>query len=97
MTSSTGSTASAIRCSSHRLTISAPLAGTKPRALFAGVVEASEALTRLQAAQERVAAAHRAGAGRARKFVPHVTLARLRGNGAEDVARFMAGRRASSL
>src|SRR5690606_20543291 len=62
--------------------------GDKPRALFAGV-EPSEALTRLQAAQERVL--QRAGLPpEGRKFVPHVTLARLRGTSAEELARFIA-------
>jgi RNA 2',3'-cyclic 3'-phosphodiesterase len=62
--------------------------GDKPRALFAAV-EPSEALSRLQAAQERVL--QRAGlAPEGRKFVPHVTLARLRGTTAEELARFIA-------
>jgi 2'-5' RNA ligase len=62
--------------------------GDKPRALYAGV-EASTALLRLQAAQERVL--QRLGlVPEGRKFVPHVTLARLRGASAEDLARFMA-------
>ncbi|MDF2798012.1 MAG: thpR, partial [Devosia sp.] len=47
------------------------------------------ALTRLQAAQERVL--QRAGLpAEGRKFVPHITLARLRGSAPEDVARFIA-------
>ena len=51
--------------------------GDKPRALYAGV-ENNEALQRLQAAHERVL--RRAGlVPDARKFVPHVSLARLRG------------------
>ena len=71
-----------------RLTHLGTFGGDKPRALDAGV-EPSEALTRLQAAQERVL--QMAGlAPEGRKFVPHVTLARLRGGGAGDVARFMA-------
>jgi RNA 2',3'-cyclic 3'-phosphodiesterase len=62
--------------------------GDKPRALFASV-EPSEQLTRLQAAQERVL--QRAGlAPEGRKFVPHVTLARLRGTAPGEVARFIA-------
>lgn len=73
---------------SIRLTHLGSFGGDKPRALFAGV-EPSEQLTRLQAAQERVL--QRAGLPpEGRKFVPHVTLARLRGTGALDVARFMA-------
>ncbi|MFC3704123.1 RNA 2',3'-cyclic phosphodiesterase [Devosia honganensis] len=62
--------------------------GDKPRSLFAGV-EPSVALTRLQAAHERVL--QQIGlAPEGRKFVPHVTLARLRGTAPEDVARFIA-------
>ncbi len=61
--------------------------GDKPRALYAGV-ENSEALQRLQAAQERVL--RRAGLEpEARKFVPHVSLARLRGAFAPEVAAFI--------
>lgn len=71
-----------------RLTHLGSFGGDKPRALYAGV-EPSEALNRLQAAQERVL--QRAGLPpEGRKFVPHVSLARLRGTSAEDVARFMA-------
>jgi RNA 2',3'-cyclic 3'-phosphodiesterase len=62
--------------------------GDKPRALFAGV-ENNPAMQRLQAAQERVL--QRLGLEpESRKFTPHVTLARLRGTSAEDIARFMA-------
>jgi len=58
--------------------------GDRPRALYAGV-ENNEALQRLQAAQERVL--RRAGLEpEARKFVPHVSLARLRGTSAIEVA-----------
>ncbi len=71
-----------------RLTHLGTFGGDKPRALFAGV-EPSEELSRLQAAHERVL--QRAGLPpEGRKFVPHVTLARLRGVSAEDVARFIA-------
>ncbi|MBJ3786552.1 RNA 2',3'-cyclic phosphodiesterase [Devosia sediminis] len=71
-----------------RLTHLGSFGGDKPRALYAGV-EPSEALTRLQAAQERML--QKAGlAPEGRKFVPHVSLARLRGTSAEDLARFMA-------
>ena len=62
--------------------------GDKPRALFAGV-ENNAALQRLQAAQERVLQLLGLEP-EGRKFVPHVTLARLRGTSAEDLARFMA-------
>ena len=73
---------------SIRLTHLGTFGGDKPRALFAGV-EPSEALSRLQAAHERVL--QKAGlAPEGRKFVPHVTLARLRGTSAEEVARFIA-------
>ena len=62
--------------------------GDKPRALYAGV-DNNAALQRLQAAQERVL--QRLGlAPEGRKFVPHVTLARLRGGSGADLARFMA-------
>ncbi|HTN63338.1 MAG TPA: RNA 2',3'-cyclic phosphodiesterase [Devosia sp.] len=62
--------------------------GHNPRALYAGV-EVNETLVRLQAAQERVL--QRAGLPpEGRKFVPHVSLARLRGSSAEAVAWFLA-------
>jgi RNA 2',3'-cyclic 3'-phosphodiesterase len=62
--------------------------GDKPRALFVGV-DNNPAMQRLQAAQERVL--QRLGLEpESRKFTPHVTLARLRGTSAEDIARFMA-------
>lgn len=62
--------------------------GDKPRALYAGV-ESNAALAHLQASQERVL--QRLGlAAEGRKFVPHVSLARLRGCSAGELARFMA-------
>jgi RNA 2',3'-cyclic 3'-phosphodiesterase len=62
--------------------------GNKPRTLYAGI-EVTEPLSRLQAAQER--ALQRIGLPPdSRKFTPHVTLARLRGTSAADMARFMA-------
>ncbi|RDE09646.1 RNA 2',3'-cyclic phosphodiesterase [Pelagibacterium lacus] len=62
--------------------------GNKPRALYAGL-EPNEALNRLQAGQERLL--QRAGlVPEGRKFVPHVTLARLRDSGPDDVARHIA-------
>lgn len=62
--------------------------GDKPRSLYAGI-EGNETLVRLQAAQERML--QRAGlAPEGRKFVPHVTLARLRGASSYDVAHFIA-------
>lgn len=71
-----------------RLTHLGSFGGDKPRALYAGV-EPSETLTRLQAAQERML--QKTGlAPEGRKFVPHVTLARLRGTSAGELARFMA-------
>ena len=71
-----------------RLSALGAFGGDKPRALFAGV-ENNAALQRLQAAQERVL--QRLGLEpEGRKFVPHVTLARLRGTFPEDLARFMA-------
>lgn len=61
--------------------------GDKPRALYAGV-ENNEALQRLQSSHERVL--RRAGLDpEARKFVPHVSLARLRGTPAIEVADFI--------
>ena len=61
--------------------------GDNPRALYAGV-ENNEALQRLQAAQERVL--RRAGLEpEGRKFVPHVSLARLRGSSAIELAEFI--------
>ncbi len=71
-----------------RLTHLGTFGGDKPRALYAGV-EPSAELARLQAAHERMV--QKAGiAPEGRKFVPHVTLARLRGAPAADVARFLA-------
>ena len=61
--------------------------GDMPRALYAGV-ESNEALHRLQAAHERVL--RRVGLDpEGRKFVPHVSLARLRGTPAIEVAEFI--------
>jgi RNA 2',3'-cyclic 3'-phosphodiesterase len=62
--------------------------GDKPRALYAGV-EINSTLVRLQAAQERVL--QMLGLPpEGRKFTPHVSLARLRGTSAEEIARFIA-------
>ena len=62
--------------------------GDKPRALYAGV-EDNATLRRLQAAQERVL--QMLGLPpEGRKFTPHVSLARLRGTSAEEIARFIA-------
>lgn len=64
--------------------------GNKPRALYAGTAP-SDTLNRLQAAHER--ALQRIGLEpEGRKFTPHVTLARLRGTGPEELARFIAER-----
>ena len=61
--------------------------GDKPRALYAGI-ENNEALQRLQATHERIL--RRVGlAPDARKFVPHISLARLRGSSALEVAEFI--------
>ncbi len=71
-----------------RLTALGVFGGDRPRALFAAI-EPDDGLMRLQAAQERVL--QRAGlAPEARRYVPHVTLARLRGTTAIDVARHIA-------
>ncbi|WEK04235.1 MAG: RNA 2',3'-cyclic phosphodiesterase [Candidatus Devosia phytovorans] len=73
---------------SVRLTHLGSFGGDKPRALFAGV-EPSEQLNRLQSAHERVL--QRAGLPpEGRKFVPHVSLARLRNTGAFELAQFLA-------
>ncbi len=62
--------------------------GNKPRALYAGVAP-SPALSRLQAAHER--ALQRVGLPpEGRKFVPHVTLARLRDTPPGDLASHIA-------
>ncbi|WP_108396710.1 RNA 2',3'-cyclic phosphodiesterase [Devosia submarina] len=71
-----------------RLTHLGAFGGDKPRALYAGV-EPNEHLLRLQSAQERVL--QRLGLpAEGRKFVPHVTLARLRAGNPVEVARFIA-------
>ena len=71
-----------------KLTHLGAFGGDKPRALYAGV-EVNEALMRLRAAQERVL--QRIGLEpESRRFTPHVTLARLRGSFAEDLARYFA-------
>jgi 2'-5' RNA ligase len=62
--------------------------GDKPRTLYAGV-DNNPAMQRLHAAQERIL--QRLGLEPdSRKFTPHVTLARLRGASAEDIARHLA-------
>lgn len=62
--------------------------GNKPRALYVGV-EMNEQLSRLHAAQDR--AFQQIGLQPdGRKFTPHITLARLRGTSANNMARFMA-------
>jgi 2'-5' RNA ligase len=61
--------------------------GDKPR-ILAARVKPSPALSELQAEQERLL--RRVGlAPEARKYTPHVTLARLRGTSAGELARFM--------
>jgi 2'-5' RNA ligase len=62
--------------------------GDKPRALYAGV-EVNATLLRLQAAQERVLQMLGLPA-EGRKFTPHVSLARLRGTSALEIAGFIA-------
>ena len=62
--------------------------GDKPRALYAGV-ESNAVLAHLQSSQERVL--QRLGLSPdGRKFVPHVSLARLRGCSAGELAGFLA-------
>ncbi len=61
--------------------------GDKPR-ILAARVKPNEALLDLQSHQERLM--RRLGlAPELRKFTPHVTLARLRGTSASELARFM--------
>jgi len=62
--------------------------GARPHALWARV-EPSPALTELQAEHERVL--QRLGLpGEGRKYTPHLTMARLRGTSAAEVARWLA-------
>jgi RNA 2',3'-cyclic 3'-phosphodiesterase len=69
--------------------------GDKPRALVARV-RADSALVELQAEQER--RLRRIGLPpETRKFMPHVTLARLRGVGARAVADYLASRGALAI
>jgi 2'-5' RNA ligase len=64
--------------------------GEKPRALIAHV-QAHAALIDLQGEQERLV--RRLGlAPETRKFVPHITLARMRGVSASEVAHYLGGR-----
>jgi len=62
----------------------------KPHSVYAGV-EASRPLDLLHAEIDKVARRLALPAD-ARRFTPHVTLARLRNPKAEDVARYLAGR-----
>ncbi|MDW6022147.1 RNA 2',3'-cyclic phosphodiesterase [Mesorhizobium sp. BAC0120] len=62
----------------------------KPHAIWAGV-KASPDLTALQAEIERIC--QRIGVpSDPRKFVPHITLARLKNSNANDVARYLSAR-----
>lgn len=62
--------------------------GNRPRALYAGVA-ANPQLAHLQAGHERIL--QRLGLSPdGRKFTPHVTLARLRDTGAQEVASYIA-------
>lgn len=66
----------------------ASFGGDKPRSVFARV-QSTPALTDLQAEQERLV--RRVGvAAEARKFIPHVTLARLRHTSTIDVAEYIS-------
>ncbi|MEM8663883.1 MAG: RNA 2',3'-cyclic phosphodiesterase [Pseudomonadota bacterium] len=68
----------------------ASFGGKKPRSVYARVAS-TPALTELQAEQERIA--RRVGLpAEARRFTPHVTIARLRGSSARDVADFLSMR-----
>ena len=71
-----------------RFEVLSSFGGAKPRAIVASV-KAERALTGLQAEQER--RLRRIGLKpETRKFLPHVTLARLRGAGAPAVADYLA-------
>jgi 2'-5' RNA ligase len=80
----------------HRPAFSLTLSGVgafgsrKPHAVYAGVAP-SAGLNALQSEIERIC--KRLGvAADPRKFTPHVTLARLRNSGPEDVARYLSAR-----
>ena len=80
----------------RRLPFSLALSGVgafgskKPHAIWAGV-KASPDLTALQAEIERIC--QRIGVpADPRKFVPHITLARLKNSNANDVARYLSAR-----
>jgi RNA 2',3'-cyclic 3'-phosphodiesterase len=79
---------SAMPAFSIRLTHLGAFGSKLPRTLYAGI-EINDHLRRLQSAQER--ALQMLGLPpESRKFTPHVTLARLRGTYAAEMARFMA-------
>ena len=63
--------------------------GRRPRAIYARIAP-SEALEALYHANDR-AAREAVVRPEGRKYTPHVTLARLRGTSAEDVARYIEG------
>jgi len=63
--------------------------GSKPHSLFAGVAP-SEKLYELQAEQERICQQIGLEAT-ARKFKPHVTIARLRSARTPDIAKYLSG------
>lgn len=72
---------------SLKLTHLGAFGGNRPRALYAGMAQNDE-LVRLQAAQER--AFQQIGLSPdSRKFMPHISLARLRGTSVIELARFM--------
>lgn len=78
----------AVQSFTARLTHLDFFGGKKPRALFAAM-EPNLILSSLQAAQERVL--QQVGLPPdSRKFMPHVTLARLRNTAPEELARFMS-------
>jgi 2'-5' RNA ligase len=65
--------------------------GDRPHSVYAAV-RPNRALMELQAAQERLLRRMGLPAGDGRKFTPHVTLARLRGAHAADVAAYISAR-----
>ena len=81
-----------VRRPSFSLTLSGvgAFGSKKPHSIYAGAV-ASPDLNALQGEIDRIC--HRLGVGAdPKKFVPHVTLARLRNTGADDVARYLSAR-----
>lgn len=75
------------RCFDARLTHLDFFGGKKPRSFYAGLQQ-NEEIKGLQASQERILQ-NLGLPPEGRKFIPHVTLARLRHTAPRDLARFM--------